>query len=130
MTIPADMDVMQRREKKLKYKIFCTEIQRMLRTKCMIKPVITAATGIVTKGLKLSLETISGKHSTDSLPKIATFGNMSHNAGQQADPNDAVVRTDRLSRNVDKLLATYTAQLPGRAKASIIRRRKPEISQG
>ena len=121
---------MQRREKKLKYKIFCTEIQRMLRTKCMIKPVITAATGIVTKGLKLSLETISGKHSTDSLPKIATFGNMSHNAGQQADPNDAVVRTDRLSRNVDKLLATYTAQLPGRAKASIIRRRKPEISQG
>jgi hypothetical protein len=76
--------------------------------KCTIKPVITAATGIVTKGLKQSLETISGKHSTDSLPKIATFGNISHNAGQQVDPNDAVVGTDRLSRNVSILLTTNT----------------------
>jgi hypothetical protein len=66
----------------------------------MNKPVLTAATGIVTKSLKQSLETVSGKHSTDSLPKIATFGNISHNAGQQVDPTDAVVGTDSLSRNV------------------------------
>jgi len=109
VTIPVGMDVTQKREKKLKYEIFCTEIQRMLCMKCMIKAVITATTGIVTKGLKQSLETISRKHSTDSLPKIATFGNISLNAGEQLDPNDAVVWTDRLPRNVGKLLATYTA---------------------
>jgi hypothetical protein len=65
----------------------------------MIKPLITAATGIVTKRLRQSLETIlvSGKYSTDSLPKIATFGYTSHNDGQQVDPNDAVVGTDRLA---------------------------------
>ena len=81
----------------------------MLCMKCMIKAVIIAATGRVTKVLKLSLETISGKQSTDTLPKITTFGNISHNAGHHVDPNGAVVGTDRLSRNVGKLLATYTA---------------------
>jgi hypothetical protein len=32
-------------------------------------PVIFGATGIATKGLKKNLETISGKHSIDSLQK-------------------------------------------------------------
>jgi hypothetical protein len=37
--------------------------------KCFVIPVINGATGIVTKGLKEYLETISGKHSIDSLEK-------------------------------------------------------------
>jgi hypothetical protein len=37
--------------------------------KCLIIPVIIRATGIVTKGLKKYQETISGKHSIDSLKK-------------------------------------------------------------
>ena len=36
----------------------------------MIIPVITAATGIVKKGLR-KLEAVAGKHSTDSLQKTA-----------------------------------------------------------
>jgi hypothetical protein len=37
-------------------------------------PVITGATGIVTKGLKKYLEAIPGKHSIDSLQKTSVFG--------------------------------------------------------
>jgi hypothetical protein len=40
----------------------------------MCIPVVIGATGIVTKGLKKNLETISGKHSTDSLQKTAILG--------------------------------------------------------
>ena len=40
----------------------------------MIIPVITGATGMVTKGLKTNLEVIPVKHSTDSLHKTAVLG--------------------------------------------------------
>jgi hypothetical protein len=40
----------------------------------MIIPVVTGATGIVTKGLKKNLEAITGKRSTDSLQKTALLG--------------------------------------------------------
>ena len=61
MTIPADRNVVQKEvEKKLKYKSFCIEIQRMWRLKWTIIPVITGATGIVTRSLKKNLETIPG----------------------------------------------------------------------
>jgi hypothetical protein len=40
--------------------------------KCFVIPIIIGATGIVTKGLKKYLETIAGKHSTDSLQKQKT----------------------------------------------------------
>ena len=36
---------------KLMYRILCTEIRRMWDVKCMIIPVITGSTGIVTKVL-------------------------------------------------------------------------------
>ena len=61
-------------EKKLKYNSLCTEIHCMWNMKCKIIPVITRATGMVTKGLKEHLETIPGKHSTDSLQQTAIFG--------------------------------------------------------
>ena len=40
----------------------------------MIIPVTTAATGIVTKGLRKTLEAIPGKHSIHSLQKTAILG--------------------------------------------------------
>jgi hypothetical protein len=49
--------------------LLCTKIQLMWNMKCFVIPVITGATGIVTKGLKKCQETVPGKHSTDSLQK-------------------------------------------------------------
>jgi hypothetical protein len=47
----------------------------MWNMKCKIIPVITGATGIVTKGLKKNLSAIPGKHSIHSLKtKIAVLG--------------------------------------------------------
>jgi hypothetical protein len=42
--------------------------------KCVIVPVVTVATTIVTEGLKKYLEAILGKHSIDSLRKTAVLG--------------------------------------------------------
>jgi hypothetical protein len=41
----------------------------MWNMKCFIVPVITGATGTVSKGLNEYLETVAGKHSIDSLQK-------------------------------------------------------------
>jgi hypothetical protein len=61
VTALADRNVVQKEaEQKLKYKTLCIEIQRMWNLKCMVIPVIIGATGIVTKGLKTSLEAIPG----------------------------------------------------------------------
>ena len=61
-------------EKKLKYKSLYSEIQRIWNLKCTIVPVIIGATGIVTRSLRKSLETVPGKHSIDSLQKTAILG--------------------------------------------------------
>ena len=75
VAIPADRNVVQKEaEKKLKYKNLCIEIQRMWNLKCTIVPVIIGATGIVTRNLRKNLETVTGKHSIDSLQKIAIHG--------------------------------------------------------
>jgi hypothetical protein len=53
VTIKSDRNVTQKEsEKKLKYKNLSVEIQRMWNMKYFVIPVITGATGIVTKGLK------------------------------------------------------------------------------
>jgi hypothetical protein len=41
---------------------------------CIIINVVTAATGIVTRGLRKNLEAIPGKHSVDTLQKAAILG--------------------------------------------------------
>ena len=43
-------------------------------TKCMIKPVINGANGIVTKDLKRNMEATAGRHSIESLQKTAILG--------------------------------------------------------
>jgi len=58
-------------EKKLQYKSVCIGMQRMWNLKYKIIPVMTGATGIVTKGFGKYLEAIPVKHSIDSLKKIA-----------------------------------------------------------
>ena len=56
VAILADGNVIQKEaENKLKYKRVCTETQRMWNMKCVIIPVVTEATGVVTKGLKKNL---------------------------------------------------------------------------
>jgi hypothetical protein len=50
------------------------EIQRMWNMKCFVIPVITGATGIVSKSLQKYLVTIPGQHSIDSLQKTAILG--------------------------------------------------------
>ena len=46
----------------------------MWNMKCMIIPTIIGVTGIATKGLKIAVEAIPGKHSFFSLPKTAILG--------------------------------------------------------
>jgi hypothetical protein len=73
--IPTDRNVVQKGvEKKLKYKSLCIEIQQMWNLKCTIIPVITGATGIVTRSLRKNYEAIQGKHSIDLLQKTAILG--------------------------------------------------------
>jgi hypothetical protein len=59
---------------KLKYKNLSIELQRMWNMKCFFIPVITGATGIVSKNLQKYLVTIPGQHSIDSLQKTAILG--------------------------------------------------------
>jgi hypothetical protein len=76
---PSDRNVIQEEsEKKLKYINLSIEIQRMWNMKCFVIPVITGATGIVTRGLKRYLETIPGNHSIDSLQKKTAVLGTSH----------------------------------------------------
>jgi hypothetical protein len=75
VAIPLDRNIIQKdSKKKLKYKNLSIEIQRMWNMKCSVIPVIIGATGIVTRGLKIYLKTIPGKHSIDSLQKTAVLG--------------------------------------------------------
>jgi hypothetical protein len=75
VAIPADRNFVQKKaENKLKYKSLCIEIQRMWNLKSKIIPVITGATGIVTRSLRKNLEVVPGKHSIDSIQKTAILG--------------------------------------------------------
>jgi hypothetical protein len=75
VAINADRNVVQKEaEKSLKYKSLGIEMQRMWNLKCTIIPVITGATGTVTRSLRKNVETIPGKHSIDSLQERAILG--------------------------------------------------------
>jgi hypothetical protein len=73
--------VQKEAEKKLKYKNVSVEIQHIWNMKCFIIPVIIGITRIVTKGLKMYLETIPGKHSVDSVQKNRCTRDVAHNKG-------------------------------------------------
>jgi hypothetical protein len=63
----------KKRRKEVKYKSLCVEIKRMWNMKCVIIPVITADTGIVTKVLKKNLETVPRKAINIFTKKKAKF---------------------------------------------------------
>jgi hypothetical protein len=65
-------------EKKLKCKILCIEIKRMWNLKCKIIPVITGATGILTRGFREKFGSHTRKHLVDSLHKTAYTWNITH----------------------------------------------------
>jgi hypothetical protein len=75
VAIPADRNVVQKEaKKKLNYKGLCIEIKRMWNLKCTIIPIVTGATGIVTRSFKKNLRAVPVKHSIDSLQKTAILG--------------------------------------------------------
>jgi hypothetical protein len=75
VAIPSDKNVIQKEaEKKLDYKNLSIEIQRMWNMKCFVIPVVTGATGIVSKSLQKYMEAIPGQHSINPLQKTAILG--------------------------------------------------------
>jgi hypothetical protein len=75
VAVPSDRNIIQKEAiKKLKYKNLSIEIQRKWNMKCLVIPVMIAATGIVSKGLKIS--GIPGQHSIYSLQKTRLVKNI------------------------------------------------------
>jgi hypothetical protein len=85
VALPADRNVVRKEaEKNLKYKSLGREIQRMWNLKCTIIPVITAATGIVTKSLRKK----SGSYTRKTFNRFTTADsctwNITHNTESTA----------------------------------------------
>jgi hypothetical protein len=72
VAIPGDRNVIKNEaEKILKYKDLIIEIQRMWNVKTKVKPVITGATGTISKSFRKYLSSIPGKHDIKELQKTA-----------------------------------------------------------
>jgi hypothetical protein len=75
VAVPADRNVTQKGAgRKLKYKNLCIEIQQMWNMKCVIRLLIIEITGIIMEGLEKHFDGVQGKHSVDSLQKMAVLG--------------------------------------------------------
>jgi hypothetical protein len=61
-------------EKILKHKDLIIEIQRMWNAKTKVTPVITGATGTVSKSFRKHLSSVPGKHDIKELQKTAILG--------------------------------------------------------
>jgi len=61
-------------EKILKYKDLTIEIQRMWNVKTKVIPVITGATGTISKSFRKYVSNIPGKHEVKELRKTAILG--------------------------------------------------------
>jgi hypothetical protein len=61
-------------EKILKYKDLTIEIQRMWNVKTKVIPVITGATGTISKSFRKYVSNIPGKHEVKELQKTAILG--------------------------------------------------------
>jgi len=67
--IPGDRNVIKKDEKILKYKHLTIKIQRMWNVRAKVIPVITGATGTISKSLRQYLGNILGEHKIKKLQK-------------------------------------------------------------
>jgi hypothetical protein len=75
VAVPGDRNVIKgKTEKILKYKDLIIEIQGVWKMKAKAIPVITGATGIMSKSLRQCLSKIPGENEIKELPITATFG--------------------------------------------------------
>jgi len=75
VTITGDRNVIKKEaEKILKYEDLTIEIQRMWSVKTKVIPVITGATGTISKSLRIYMSNIRGKHEVKKLQKAAILG--------------------------------------------------------
>jgi hypothetical protein len=73
--IPGDRNVIKKEtEKILKYKDLIIEIERMWNVKTKVTPVITGATGTISKSFRKYLSNVPGKHGIKELQKTAILG--------------------------------------------------------
>jgi hypothetical protein len=75
VAISGDRNVIQKlAEKILKYKDLTIEIQRMWNVKTSLMPVITGATGTITKSLRKYVSTVPRNHDVRELQKTTILG--------------------------------------------------------
>jgi hypothetical protein len=75
IAIPGDRNVIKREaEKILKYKVLTIEIQRMWNVKAEVVPVVTGATGTISKSFRKHVSNIPGKHDVRELQEITILG--------------------------------------------------------
>jgi len=75
VAISGDRNVIKKEaEKILKYKDLTIELQRMWNVKTKVIPVITGATGTVSKSFRKYVSNIPGKHEAKELQKTAILG--------------------------------------------------------
>ena len=75
VAISGDRNVIKKEgEKILQYKDLTIEIQRMWNVKTKVIPVITGATGTISKSFRKYVSNILGKHEVKELQKTAVLG--------------------------------------------------------
>jgi hypothetical protein len=75
VAITGDRHVIKKEaEKILKYKDLTTEIQCMWNVKARVIPIITGATGTISKSFRKYVRDIQGNHDVKKLQKIAILG--------------------------------------------------------
>ena len=75
VAIPGDRNVIKKEaEKILKYKDLTKEIQRMWNINARVIPVITGATGTISKSFRKYVSGIPGNHDVKELQKTAILG--------------------------------------------------------
>jgi hypothetical protein len=75
VAFPGDRNVIKKEaEKILKYEHLIIEIQSTWNVKTKVTPVITGATGTISKSFRKYLSSIPGKHDIKELQKTATLG--------------------------------------------------------
>jgi len=74
VAISGDNVIKKEADKILKYKVLTIEIQRMWNVKTKMIPVITGATGTITKSYRKYVSNIPGNHDVKELQKTAILG--------------------------------------------------------